>query len=69
VAGSLEIKKGRQMVNIELVRTRHQLNELYVWLLWRAQEEEVRGREIIGQVYRELAETVKKELSPYRVPT
>ena len=46
------------MVNIELVRTRHQLNELYAWLLLRAQEQEDRGRESSGQVYREFAGTV-----------
>jgi hypothetical protein len=51
------------MVNTELVRTEDELNEFYEWLLWRAQEEEGCGRESNGRVYRDYAETVKKEVS------
>jgi hypothetical protein len=57
-----DLNRGRQMVNTELARTMDELNELYAWLLCRAQEEEDRGRESSGQVYREFAETVKKSL-------
>lgn len=50
------------MVGTELVRTEDELQELYEWLLWRAQEEESNGRANNGRVYREYAETVKKEI-------
>jgi hypothetical protein len=53
------------MVNIRLVRTEDELRKFYEWLLWRAQEEEAGARESNGRVYRDYAETVKKEMSAY----
>jgi hypothetical protein len=50
------------MVGTVLVRTAGELEEFYEWLLWRAQEEESSGRANNGRVYREYAETVKKEI-------
>ena len=53
------------MVNTRLVRTEDELREFYEWLLRRAQEEEGGGRESNGRVYRDYAETVKKETGAY----
>jgi len=53
------------MVSPVLVRSENELREFYEWLLCRAQEEEGGGRENNGRVYRDYAETVKKEINAY----
>ncbi len=50
------------MLGTELMGTEEELKDFYEWLLWRAQEEEGQGRERNGRVYRDFAETVKKEI-------
>ncbi len=49
------------MVSARLVRNENELNEFYEWLLGRAQEEQNNGNENYARIYREYAETVKKE--------
>jgi hypothetical protein len=58
-------KRGTLMVSPVLVRSENELREFYEWLLCRAQEEEGGGRENNGRVYRDYAETVKKEINAY----
>ena len=53
------------MVSPVLVRSENELREFYEWLLCLAQEEEGGGRENNGRVYRDYAETVKKEINAY----
>ncbi len=51
------------MVSVRLVRNENELQEFHKWLLWRAQEEELNGNDNYARIYREFAETVKRELN------
>jgi hypothetical protein len=59
------IKKGDFMVSARLVRNEDELCEFCEWLLCRAHEEEADGNKNHARIYREYADTIKKEMNQY----